>query len=61
MPRFQFTLRGMFWVTFWVAVNAAAWGVDNNSMDHLSLPEIVLFFAMWILPFAALGGLLRRP
>jgi hypothetical protein len=62
-PRFQFTIRGMLWATFWVAVSAGSWAcftrflpLDGNSVWHLA----VFYFAGLASAFAAVGAIFRR-
>ena len=61
-PRFQFTIRGMLWATFWAAVSAAAWKVFGDhdwwpGYEHISLPALLIGLAS---PFAAVGALFGR-
>jgi len=37
-PRFQFTIRGLLWATFWVAVCAGAWTLALRYMIHSEDP-----------------------
>lgn len=65
-PRFQFTIRNLLWVTFWVAVTFAAWPVYFRYFKPFGLssdrwwigrttevPGIVLM-ATYLLPIAGL-------
>ena len=52
-PRFQFTIRGLLWATFWVAAWGACW-VSYQQGGRLS-PLALL--GVTALPFAACGAL----
>ena len=57
-PRFQFTIRGLLWATFWLAVSAAAWRFDKRTLPPLLWWPA--FAAIYICPFMAVGALFQR-
>lgn len=66
MPRFQFTIRGLLWATFWAAVSAGAWTLAIRHMlsseDAVGLGILVLaLFTGIFSPFVAVGALFGRP
>ena len=57
-PRFQFTIRGLLWATFWVAVSAAAWtALPNPSSGDGLFNLLVVYTACIAAPSAAIGAL----
>ncbi|MCE9556129.1 MAG: hypothetical protein K8T91_22500 [Planctomycetes bacterium] len=63
MPRFQFTIRGLLWATFWSAVALLPWGLaiqygvqDKQPSEIMALAVIAGFYA----PFVAVGALFGR-
>ena len=52
-PRFQFTIRGLLWATFW----AAAWGTCWVSYQQGGRLSRLALFGVAALPFAACGAL----
>ena len=60
-PRFQFTIRGLLWATFWAAVACAAIVQSGRYWDALSLPMPV--FTSLIATFslcAAVGAIIGQ-
>ena len=58
-PRFQFTLRGMLWATFWLAVTFT-FGRFGLSSDSPALGHVG-FAAVTIGPCVTMGWLFQRP
>lgn len=55
--RIQFTLRGMLWATFWVALSTQTWLVFHRPQTpHSVLPFLAYIFG-FITGFGALGAL----
>jgi len=60
-PRFQFTMMGLLWATFWVAVSAAAWSLCFSLWrDHKALVLIVALIGV-ATPFVAFGAIFGKP
>lgn len=55
-PRFQFTIRGLLWATFWVAV----WSVCCVALPQEGSVAILGIFGLPILPFVAIGALFGK-
>lgn len=63
MTRFQFTLRGILWATFWAAVSMGAWACFAQSLPldgHSAWPLIASYFAGLAFACSAIGALFRR-
>lgn len=59
MPRFQFTIRGLLWITFWVAVSVAAWTIPPlgpQGWEGLT-EELFVLGLRFTAPFAILSVL----
>ena len=62
MPRFQFTIRGLLWATFWVAVCGAAWTLDLRGFDKwYPVQQAAIIVALLLTPFMAIGALFGGP
>ena len=66
-PRFQFTIRGLLWATFWAAVSLAAWPLyfqyrwPMTPMWALEgLPKALSFILCVSSPFTAIGALFNQ-
>ncbi|MCE9552950.1 MAG: hypothetical protein K8T91_06180 [Planctomycetes bacterium] len=53
-PRFQFTIAGMLWATFWIAVSAGGWVMAAKHNISLGVGLLI------VCPFIALGALLGQ-
>lgn len=59
MPRFQFTIRGMLWATFWAAVSMASWAVWFRS-ERPSSEMFAFVFLGIVSPALAIAPLVSR-
>jgi hypothetical protein len=60
--RFQFTIRGIMWATFWVAVSLAGWVTFiNPSFGHMAVLRTASFSMVLFAPCAAVGFLTGYP
>ena len=57
-PRFQFTIRGLMWATFWAAVSMGAWSIIANSDN--TLVAFVFILPAVLAPFMSIGALFSR-
>lgn len=67
MPRIQFTIRGLLWATFWLAVAFSAWMADDASKRfftgqpyRLLVPASLILAAQVASPLIAAGALFDR-
>jgi hypothetical protein len=63
LPRIQFTIRGILWATFWMAVCFASWISFEPLANAPGSPRIVGYGLMFFIfggPFLALGALFGR-
>ena len=57
-PRFQFTISGLLWATFWAAVSVAAWTAMPNPWTGAGLFKLLVVYTACIAaPSAAIGAL----
>lgn len=60
-PRFQFTIRGMLWATFWAAIGFATYRFMPAEIKSVNpLMPGILIFIFAATPCFALGSLLGR-
>jgi len=65
--RFQFTIRGLLWATFWVALSCPAWVVAMRNLFFISSltppPSAFDYFSLFVAfaaPLVAVGALFNR-
>jgi hypothetical protein len=60
--RFQFTIKGLLWATFWVAVAGAAWVADglSQSLSRGESLAVLITVAQVACPIIAVGVLAER-
>ena len=60
--RYQFTIRGLLWATFWLAVSMAAWTFalgrmyDRHQQDGTVFAIVLVLFIGILAPPAAVGS-----